>query len=110
MGPRLIELRRRYKLSQTKLGEWCGVSKAAVSQWETGGAMPEIRKLLELRSQLDFSLDWLLTGEENPPPSNPADASQPEERRFMHRRSGHRRLFDRRHANRRSNNESRNTL
>jgi transcriptional regulator with XRE-family HTH domain len=110
MGPRLIQLRRRYKLSQARLGELCGVSKAAVSQWETGGAMPEIKKLLHLRSQLDFSLDWLLTGEENPPLNNSADIPRPEERRFAQRRAGHRRAFDRRHVDRRRNNESSNTL
>lgn len=63
MGPRLIELRRKYKLSQTQLGEICGVSKAAVSQWETGVSTPEIRKLLIIRSKLAFSFDWLITGE-----------------------------------------------
>jgi transcriptional regulator with XRE-family HTH domain len=111
MGPRLIELRRRYKLSQTELGELCGVSKAAVSQWETGGAMPEVRKLLELRAQLDFSLDWLLTGEEHPSSSNDeAAASQPAERRFAQRRSEHRRAFDRRRLDRRRNSEISNTL
>lgn len=102
MGPRLIQLRRKYKLSQSKLGELCGVSKAAVCQWETGGSMPEIKKLLELRSQLDFSLDWLLTGEGNPPLSDLAVAPQAEERRFAQRRITHRRLFDRRHFDRRS--------
>jgi transcriptional regulator with XRE-family HTH domain len=98
MGPRLIELRRRYKLSQTRLGELCGVSKAAVSQWETGGAMPELRKLLELRAQLDFSLDWLLTGEAHPSLNDQATALQPEERRLSQRRAGHRRAYDRRHS------------
>ncbi len=63
MGPRLIQLRRRYQLSQTRLGELCGVSKPAVSQWETGKSCPEIKKLVELRSKLIFSLDWLITGE-----------------------------------------------
>ncbi len=63
MGPRLLELRKKYKLSQTALGELCGVSKAAVSQWETGFSTPEIKKLLVLRSKLIFSFDWLLTGE-----------------------------------------------
>lgn len=63
MGPRLIELRRKYKLNQSQLGEMCGVSKAAVSQWETGVSTPEIKKLLIIRSKLAFSFDWLITGE-----------------------------------------------
>lgn len=113
MGPRLIQLRRRYKLSQTKLGELCGVSKAAVSQWETGGAMPEIKKLLELRSQLDFSFDWLLTGEggeENSHLNNSVDVHQPKERRFADRRREPRRLIERRHLDRRKDSEFSNAL
>ncbi|MBN9125295.1 MAG: hypothetical protein BGO99_13355 [Nitrosospira sp. 56-18] len=65
MGPRLIQLRRRYKLSQT-LGELCGVSKAAGFPMGNRQRTPEIKKLLELRLQLDFSSDWLLTGERDP--------------------------------------------
>jgi transcriptional regulator with XRE-family HTH domain len=110
MGPRLIQLRRRYKLSQARLGELCGVSKAAVSQWETGGAMPEIKKLLELRTQLDFSLDWLLTGEGGPPSQEQANASHPEERRHYERRAMHRRTFDRRHSDRCKSDRTGSTL
>ena len=64
MGPRLVQLRRRYRLNQSQLGELCGVTKAAVSQWETDVSTPEIEKLVRLRSKLDFSLYWLITGEE----------------------------------------------
>lgn len=110
MGPRLIQLRRKYKLSQARLGELCGVSKAAVSQWETGGAMPEVKKLLELRLHLDFSLDWLLTGEGNLPFLELAHAPHPEERRHYQRRAMQRRLFDRRHGDRRKSGGIGNTL
>lgn len=98
MGPRLIQLRRRYKLSQAKLGELCGVSKAAVSQWETGVSMPEIRKLVELRSKLDFSLDWLITGEEvidSRPDVMPQIERRRIERRHVYRRKKYRRQSDR---------------
>lgn len=110
MGPRLIQLRRKYKLSQARLGELCGVSKAAVSQWETGGAMPEIKKLLELRLHLDFSLDWLLTGEGDLSSQELGHASHPEERRHYQRRAVHRRLFDRRHNDRRKSDGIGRTL
>jgi transcriptional regulator with XRE-family HTH domain len=52
------------EINQSELGELCGVTKAAVSQWETGVSMPEINKLIELRSKLVFSLDWFITGKE----------------------------------------------
>ena len=101
MGPRLIQLRRRYKLSQSKLGELCGVTKAAVSQWETGISTPEIRKLIELRSRLSFSLDWLIAGEGEPIPGS-LDVMADAERRQESRRRACRR--DRRQHQRREGN------
>ncbi|PTR05347.1 transcriptional regulator with XRE-family HTH domain [Nitrosospira sp. Nsp5] len=63
IGSRIVQLRREYSLTQSRLGEMCGVTKAAVSTWENGVAMPEIKKLLIIRSKLVFSFDWLITGE-----------------------------------------------
>jgi transcriptional regulator with XRE-family HTH domain len=106
MGPRLIQLRRRYKLSQSKLGELCGVSKAAVSQWETGISTPEIKKLIELRSKLNFSLDWLIAGEGELIPGSLDAMANPEERRQNNRRGCRR---DRRQHQRREGNILNNT-
>jgi transcriptional regulator with XRE-family HTH domain len=108
MGPRLIQLRHRYKLSQSKLGELCGVTKAAVSQWETGISMPEIKKLVELRSKLLFSLDWLITGEGELTNSSLGDVADPKERRQGNRRRACKR--DRRQSQRREGNSLNNTL
>ncbi|MEO7465342.1 MAG: helix-turn-helix transcriptional regulator [Nitrosospira sp.] len=107
MGPRLIQLRRRYKLNQSRLGELCGVTKAAVSQWETGVSTPEIKKLIELRSKLLFSLDWLITGEGELNDSNPSDVADPEERRQDTRRRACRR--DRHQRQRREGSSLSNT-
>jgi transcriptional regulator with XRE-family HTH domain len=103
MGPRLIQLRSRYKLNQSELGRLCGVTKAAVSQWETGASAPEVKKLIELRSKLVFSLDWLITGEEEAIDSRPHVKPQVERRRADRRRDpgcetrrqAHRRQSDR---------------
>jgi transcriptional regulator with XRE-family HTH domain len=108
MGPRLIQLRRRYKLNQSKLGELCGVTKAAVSQWETGISTPEIKKLIELRSELIFSLDWLITGEGELGGSTPGLLPDPKERRQDDRRRACRR--DRRQYQRREGNSFNNTF
>ncbi len=101
MGPRLIQLRHRYKINQSRLGELCGVTKGAVSQWETGISMPEIKKLVELRTKLLFSLDWLITGEGELANSVPGD--NPNERRQDNRRQAcrrDRRQYQRREAKR----------
>lgn len=106
MGPRLIQLRQRYKLNQSELGKLCGVTKAAISQWETGVSMPEVRKLIELRSKLAFSLDWLITGEEGVIDTRSGVAPR-EERRQAERRRGYRRETCRRRKYRRqSDNDS----
>ncbi|MGH8761850.1 MAG: helix-turn-helix domain-containing protein [Nitrosospira sp.] len=96
MGPRLVQLRRRYGLNQSQLGELCGVTKAAVSQWETGVSAPEMERLVRLRSKLDFSLDWLITGEEEVSRSGVIS----KERRLINRRLLNRRLLNRRKINR----------
>lgn len=87
MGPRLIQLRRKYKLNQSKLGELCGVTKAAVSQWEAGISTPEIKRLIELRSKLGFSLDWLIAGEGEATPGSLDAMPDLEERRQGDRRA-----------------------
>jgi transcriptional regulator with XRE-family HTH domain len=91
MGPRLIQLRRRYELNQSQLGELCGITKAAVSQWETGVSTPEIKKLMELRSKLDFSLDWLIAGEGEIVERSLSVTANVTERRQGDRRQGDRR-------------------
>ncbi len=65
IGARLIQLRLAHKpkkLTQDKIGEFCGVSKSAVAQWESGATVPEVDRLIKLREKVTFSLDWLLTG------------------------------------------------
>lgn len=65
IAARLIQLRLAHKpkrLTQEKVGEYCGVSKSAVAQWESGATVPEIERLIKLREHVTFSLDWLLTG------------------------------------------------
>ena len=55
----LFELRRDRGLSQEDLASQIGVSRQAVSKWETGEAMPDLNKLLLLADALEVSLDRL---------------------------------------------------
>lgn len=66
IGSRLRQLRKANKLSGEKFGELCGVTKGAVSQWESDQVAPPTDRLLELRTHLPFSFDWLLDGEGSP--------------------------------------------
>lgn len=66
LSEKIYELRRRDGLSQEALAEKIGVSRQAVSKWETGAATPELDKLRALCSCFGVTLDEL-TGEAPPP-------------------------------------------
>jgi transcriptional regulator with XRE-family HTH domain len=78
-----------------------------VSQWEAGISTPEIKKLIELRSKLNFSLDWLIAGEGELTLGSLDAVANPEERRQDDRRRGGR--CDRRQHQRREGSILNNT-
>lgn len=56
----LARLRKRAGYTQESLAEALGVSRQAVSKWESGQAMPEAATLVELADLLGCSLDQLM--------------------------------------------------
>ena len=77
-------LRRRVGYTQESLAEALGVSRQAVSKWESGQTLPEAATLLTLADLLSCTLDQLMREElsetDFPPPSAPDTAA--EEARF----------------------------
>lgn len=65
LGQRIAERRKMLGLSQEALGEKLGVSRQAISKWESDGAVPEIEKLIGLSKLFSVSVGWLLGTEEN---------------------------------------------
>ena len=68
---RIAQARKAAGLSQEQLGEKLGVSRQAVSKWESGAANPDVAYLAAMCRELGVSSDWLLLGEEPdgaPPP------------------------------------------
>ncbi len=59
-GRRLQQVRKAAGLSQEQLGELVGMSRQAVSKWETDQATPDIDKLALLCGVLGVSADALL--------------------------------------------------
>lgn len=55
--------RKKNGLSQEELAEKIGVSRQAVSKWETGDALPEITKLKALAETFNVTVDFLLDEE-----------------------------------------------
>lgn len=62
IGFRIRVRRAELGLTQDQLGEKCGATKSAVSQWESNTTQPSVETLLLLRDALGCSIDWLLLG------------------------------------------------
>ena len=75
---KLYELRRSSGISQEELAEKLGVSRQAVSKWETGTAQPELQKLIELSGLYQVSVDELLSLEHPQPAEAEENAEQAE--------------------------------
>lgn len=60
LSQKIYTLRRKQGLSQEQLAEKIGVSRQAVSKWESGTATPELEKLIALSECFHISLDELV--------------------------------------------------
>ena len=64
-GQTIYECRKRAGMTQEELAEKLGVSRQAVSKWESDAAFPETDNILELCKLFHISADALLFGKEN---------------------------------------------
>ena len=69
---RIALARKQAGLSQEQLGEKLGVSRQAVSKWESGQTNPDVAYLAEMCRLFGVSSDWLLLGEESALERTPA--------------------------------------
>lgn len=60
IGQRIAERRKLLNLSQEALGDKVGVSRQAISKWESDAAVPEIDKLIAMSKLFSVSVGWLL--------------------------------------------------
>ena len=60
---KLKYIRKQAGFSQEKLAEKLGVSRQAVTKWETDTGIPDIENLMAISSLLDISIDELLSNE-----------------------------------------------
>ncbi|WP_017752959.1 helix-turn-helix domain-containing protein [Clostridium tyrobutyricum] len=61
IGEVIFKLRKKKGLTQDELGNFIGVSTAAVSKWESGSSYPDITLLPVLASFFNISIDELLS-------------------------------------------------
>lgn len=76
LSGKILYCRKKAGLSQEALAEKLGVSRQAVSKWETGEAVPELSKLVLLAAAFGVTTDWLLS-ESEPEPEAPPEPVEP---------------------------------
>lgn len=66
---RLLELRKGLELNQEQIADKLGITKSYWSALERGARKPSSKLIKELVSTFGVSIDWLISGEGNPPQS-----------------------------------------
>lgn len=76
IADRIQNLRKSRGISQEELADKIGVSRQAVSKWESEQSSPDIEKIILLSDYFDVTTDYLLKGIEpfGDAPENKADA------------------------------------
>lgn len=65
LGERITELRKACHMNQSDLSKAMGVTRQAVSKWETGQSTPDAANLIRLAELLDTDIEYLTTGRQN---------------------------------------------
>lgn len=80
LAEKIYTLRKKAGLSQLDLADRLGVSRQAVSKWETGEAAPELSKLAALAKEFGVTADYLLSEDDAPPAKEaPAQSAAPQQ-------------------------------
>ncbi|WP_131753785.1 helix-turn-helix domain-containing protein [Burkholderia vietnamiensis] len=64
IGTRIRALRKAKGLTLQQVADTFGISRASVSEWESGRSKPDAAKLTNLAGLLDTSIEYLLTGKQ----------------------------------------------
>ena len=65
-GQRIASRRKLANLSQEDISQELGVSRQAVSKWESDAGLPDIDNLITLSKRFGVSVGWLLGTEKDP--------------------------------------------
>ncbi len=80
LGNKLAKLRKENNITQEQLADILGVSRQAISKWESDSAYPETEKLIRLGELYNCSLDYLL---KNEPEKEPQTSAVPEQKKHI---------------------------
>ena len=80
LSEKLHALRKKSGLSQEQLAEQLGVSRQAVSKWETGKAVPESDTLIAISEYFHVTLDYLMKETDSAGPGTEPDTRKENDR------------------------------
>lgn len=63
IGRRIAEARKNKKITGQHLADAIGITKSAVSQWETGQTFPDFKGFVALCVELQVSADYIIWGD-----------------------------------------------
>ena len=63
LADKIVEERKKNGWSQEELADKLGVSRQAVSKWESAGSVPDLQRIIELARIFNVSTDYLLRDE-----------------------------------------------
>ena len=69
LADRIQQLRKQKGISQEELADRVGVSRQAVSKWESEQSVPDMDKIILLSDYFEVTTDYLLRGIEPVPPA-----------------------------------------
>ena len=78
ISERLQELRKKEGYSQEQVAEMLGLSRQAISKWESGQGKPEIDNIIKLTEIYHVSADYILLGTEK------VSVPAPEKKKLSH--------------------------
>ncbi len=70
LADKIIEERKKNGWSQEELASKLGVSRQAVSKWESAGSIPDLKRILQMSELFGVTTDYLLKDEIEEEPLN----------------------------------------
>ena len=64
LADRLHDLRKKSGYSQEQLADLLGISRQAISKWESGQGKPDLDNIIKLTELYNISADYIITGQD----------------------------------------------
>lgn len=77
LSEKILYCRKKAGMSQLDLADALGVSRQAVSKWETGESNPDVTKLPQMAALFGVTTDYLLSDEPVEKNAEPSEAPEP---------------------------------